>query len=384
VSVRVCFVVDSGTDVRLADSLAERTSLLVLARTLASGREISQPSHRPLRIERGPAGHLAFALFTMHRIFALRSEIDVVVVQGYGPTAACVNLAGRLIGRPVLMLVCSPVEAYYRCRKFSASGRPFSQVEYFAIRVFSLLNAWIGQGYVVLSPYLASVIRGHGARQPIDIIPVYGIDREIFRPSTESKETIRRRLGLPNDRPIVFFSSRIAPEKDAETVLRAVGSLADGGRPVHLLHLSGGHREFVSLAKTLGVDSHVIAADAVAPFAPLADHYRASDVCVQSSVEEGLGFSPLEALACGVPVVATAVGGLNDTIRNGETGWQVPLGDPTALASAIIDILDGAEEAARRTHAGAAAVERSYDRRLVFEAFVNRLAGAAKGHHVPG
>ena len=162
-------------------------------------------------------------------------------------------------------------------------------------------------------------------------------------------------------------------------MLRAVGILAAQGRPVHLLHLSGGHKEFLSLATSLGVDRHVIAGDAVAPFAALADHYCASDVCVQSSVEEGLGFSPLEALACGVPVVATAVGGLNDTIRNGETGWQVPLGDADALANAIVDILDGAEEAARRTRAGAAAVERSYDRRLVFEAFVNRLAGDSQG-----
>jgi glycosyltransferase involved in cell wall biosynthesis len=75
---------------------------------------------------------------------------------------------------------------------------------------------------------------------------------------------------------------------------------------------------------------------------------------------------------------------LNDTIRNGETGWQVPLGDAAALADAIVDILDGAEEAARRTRVGAAAVERSYDRRLVFETFVNRLAGEVKGHHLPG
>lgn len=382
-SVRVCFVVDSGTDVRLADSLAERTNLMVLARKLPSGREISQPNHRPMEIELGPGGRLSFALFVMRRLFALRSSFDVVVVQGYGPTAAGANLFGRLAGRSVLMLVCSPAEAYYRCRKLSSNGRPFSQVEYLAIRVFSVLNAWIGQGYVVLSPYLASVIRSHGARQPIDIIPVYGIDREIFRPSTESKNSIRRRLGLPDDRPIVFFSSRVAPEKDAETVLRAVGILAANGRPVHLLHLSGGHKEFLSLATSLGVDRHVIAGDAVAPFAALADHYCASDVCVQSSVEEGLGFSPLEALACGVPVVATAVGGLNDTIRNGETGWQVPLGDAGALAKAIVDILDGAEEAARRTRAGAAAVERSYDRRFVFEAFVNRLAGAVR-EQVPG
>jgi glycosyltransferase involved in cell wall biosynthesis len=250
-------------------------------------------------------------------------------------------------------------------------------VEYFAIRVFSVLNAWIGQGYVVLSPYLASVIRGHGARQPIDIIPVYGIDREIFRPSAESKETIRRRLGLPDDRPIVFFSSRVAPEKDAETVLRAVGTLADRGRAVHLLHLSGGHREFLSLAKTLGVDRHVIAADAVAPFAALADHYCASDVCVQSSLEEGLGFSPLEALACGVPVVATAVGGLNDTIRSGDTGWQVPPGDAEALAAAVIQILDDPNESGRRTAKGAEQVAQRYDAGIVNNQLLNLLARAS-------
>ena len=231
------------------------------------------------------------------------------------------------------MLVCSPMEAYYRCRRTPGTGRPFRRVEYLAIRLFSRLNAWVGRGYVVLSPYLASVVRAHGGKNSVDVIPVYGVDSAIFRPSAEPKAALRSRLGLPDDEPIVFFSSRVAPEKDAATVLRALQTLAAAGRPVRLLHLSGGHRELMDLAREIGVEKHVIAGDAVAPFAGLADHYRASDVCVQSSREEGLGFSALEALACGVPVVATAVGGLNDTIREGDTGWQVPIGDADALAA---------------------------------------------------
>ena len=374
---RICFVVDSGTDVRLAEALAERTTLRILARRLGSGREISQPTRQPLELEVGPAGHLGFGWFALRRLLALRRSIDVVVVQGDGPTAACANLAGRLTGRPVLMLICSPVEAYYRCRRAPNSGRPFNYIEYGAIRLFSVLNAWLGHGYVVLSPYLASVVRAHGVTKPVDVIPVYGVDRDIFRPSTESKQLVRARLGLPDDGPVVFFSSRVAPEKDAETVLRAVGILARDGRPVRLLHLSGGHRELLDLAVSLGVEAHVIAGDAVAPFGALADYYRASDVCVQSSREEGLGFSPLEALACGVPVVATAVGGLNDTIRDGETGWQVPVGDAASLARAIADILDNPGEAARRTAAGAERVERGYDRQLVFDALIERLSVAA-------
>ncbi|MBA2305450.1 MAG: glycosyltransferase [Acidobacteria bacterium] len=375
---RVCFVVDSGTDVRLAESLAERTTLRILARRLPAGREISQAARQPLLVEVGPAGHFAFGMFVIRRLLALRAEIDIVVVQGYGPTAACANLAGRLTGRAVLMLVCSPVEAYYRCRKSATTGRPFRPIEYWVIRLFSAVNARLGHGYVVLSPYLASVVRAHGARKPVDVIPVYGVDGRIFRPASEPKAAIRARLGLPAAVPIVFFSSRVAPEKDAETVLRAVRILADRGRPVHLLHLSGGHRELMELASRLGVEQHVIAGDAVVPFAPLADYYRASDVCVQSSREEGLGFSPLEALACGIPVIATAVGGLKDTIRDLETGWQVPVGDAEALARSVVTVLDDPAEAARRTSAGAELVSRSYERRVVFDAFVERLSLAAK------
>ncbi len=179
---RLCFVVDSGTDVRLADGLAEGTTLRILARRQPSGREISQPSRHALNVETGPAGHAAFALFVLRRLLALRRDTDVVVVQGYGPTAAFANLAGRLTGVPVLMLVCSPMEAYYRCRKHAGSGRPFSRVEYLAIRLFSRVNAWIGRSYIVLSPYLGSVVRAHGAKNSIDVIPVYGVDRAIFRP----------------------------------------------------------------------------------------------------------------------------------------------------------------------------------------------------------
>ncbi len=80
------------------------------------------------------------------------------------------NLLGRLSGRPVRMLVCSPVEAYYRCRQSPDSRRRFRWLEYSAIRAMARLNARIGQGYIALSPYLASVIRGSGTSRPIDVI----------------------------------------------------------------------------------------------------------------------------------------------------------------------------------------------------------------------
>jgi glycosyltransferase involved in cell wall biosynthesis len=373
VKLRICFIADSGTDVRLVDGLAERAELTVLARRIRGGREISQQPQRPMTVEVGPAGHVAFASFVASRWRSIRERADVVVVQGYGPTAAVANFMGRITGTGVRMLVCSPVEAYYRARRSPDSRRHYRAVEYGAIATLARVNARVGQGYIVLSPYLASVVRTTGTRRSVEIAPVYGIDSAIFRPAPEPRAEIRRRLGLPIDGAIVFFSSRVAPEKDAATVVRALARLAADGRRVCLLHRSGGHEEFTSLARTLNIADRVIAGDAVAPFQPLADCYRASDVCVQASREEGLGFSPLEALACEVPVVASAVGGLLDTIRDGDTGWSIPPGDAGALADAIGEVLDNPVEASRRARAGRALVLQQYERDHAFDVLMSAL-----------
>jgi len=375
-SLRVGFIVESGTDVRLVEGLAERVALTIVARQIPGGRVISQPPSEPPSMVVGPAGHTAFAWFVARRWQWLRARTDVVIVQGYGPAAATANLLGRATGHPVRMLVCSPVEAYYRTRRASDSTRPYRGAEYGVIKALARLNGVLGQRYIALSPYLADVIRESGTRRPIDVIPIYGVDDRIFSPATEPVAAIRARLGLDAASRIVFFSSRVAPEKDAATVLRAIALLARAGRPVRLLHLSGGHREFLALAESLSVAARVVAGDAVVPFAPLADYYRASDVCVQASREEGLGFSPLEALACGVPVVASAVGGLTNTIRDGDTGWSVPVGDADAMADAIASVLDDPAEARRRATRGREMVLGTYRRATVFDALTHSLNGA--------
>ena len=99
-------------------------------------------------------------------------------------------------------------------------------------------------------------------------------------------------------------------------MLRAVAMVRARGVDAAVLNLGGGHREFLALAESLGIadaGDWVLARPAVHPMQGLADFYRAADVLAQGSLEEGLGLSPLEALACDTPVVATAVGGLART-----------------------------------------------------------------------
>jgi len=369
----VTFVVESGTDVRLVEGLAARCSLRVLARRIPGGVEVSREPREPVDTWTGPASRGRFARAAFSRLRSL-SAADRVIVQGYGPAALAANLAAQVTGARTIMLVCSPVERYYECRRHAAdAGRPYRVYELALIRLFARLNARVGREYIVLSRHLEQVVRSHGARGPVGVIPVYGVDGDVFRPATNSKDAIRRERKLPPGGKLIFFSSRIAPEKDPHTLLAAVRRLVEAGRDIRLLHRSGGFRAMIGAAEAAGIRDRVIATDAVHPERELPRDYQASDLCVQASKAEGLGFSPLESLACEVPVVAADVGGLRETIVDGSTGWTYPPGDAAALAGAIADALDHPDEAARRARAGRAMVLERFERGSVFDRLMAEL-----------
>ncbi|HZB24779.1 MAG TPA: glycosyltransferase [Vicinamibacterales bacterium] len=364
----VLFVVESGTDARMIDGLAVRTDLTVLAREVPGARAISHPTR--VRVRLASPNRAAFA-WTVFRA-VLSSTCDVVLVQGYGLAALAANAASRVHRRRCWMLVCSPAEEYYAARL--RAGRSFSRAALAAIRALAWLNARVGQGYVVLSEYLREVVSRHGRGREVHVIPVYGVDSETFAPDGEDRASLRRRRGLPLTGAVLFNSSRVAPEKDVDTLIEAFRRLLAEGRDVHLVHRSGGHREFLDLSERAGIASRVIAGDAVDPRRDLLLDYLAADVCVQASREEGLGFSVLEALACGTPVVASAVGGLRETVRDGVTGWTAPPGDAAALARAIAEALDRPELARRHAAAGAAMVRERFDSRQVFDRLASLLS----------
>jgi glycosyltransferase involved in cell wall biosynthesis len=356
----VWFIVESGTDARLVEGLAARVTLQVLARGIPGGRAVSQPTDVPVTV--ASPGRLAFAWRVLRTLAASRTH-DAVLVQGYGLAALAANLASRWRGTACWMLVCSPAAEYYVARR--AAGAPFSAVALAGINTLGWLNGRIGRGYIVLSRYLGTVVERYGRRQPIQVIPVYGVDTRRFAASPD-RAAARSARGLPAAGRIVFSSSRVAPEKDTATLIEAFALLVADGRDVHLLHRSGGYEEFLRHAARAGIRDRVIATDAADPRGDLPLDYAASDVCVQASRAEGLGFSVLEALACGTPVIVSAVGGLVETVRDGITGWTVPPGDAAALAGALREALDHPDEARRRAAAGAALVREHFDSEVVF------------------
>lgn len=327
---------------------------------------ISHPSAEPVVIVEGPASRLRFAARVAGYLLGRRGRTDFVLVQGYGLAALAANLVCWLLTIPAAMLICSPVEDYYRCRRSNPlPGKPYSPFLLWGLMALARLNALFDHCYVTLSEHLSEIVRSHGGRQ-IEQIPVYGVNTDVFKPDGD-KNKIRLRLGLPTSGTVIFFSSRIAPEKDSRSLLSAVRTLRQRGYDVWILHRSGGFQSFMREAESLGVADRVNALDAVHPHFELPDLYRASDICVQASRAEGLGFSPLEALACQVPVIATAVGGLKETVVEPDTGWTYEVGDPSALANKIEEVINNPAEAADRARRGRAMVISRYDQAMVFD-----------------
>lgn len=363
-SGRLAFVVENGADVRLVDGLAERFEVSVLARRIAGGREINWEPTQSVSVTVGPESRLRFARWASRRL----TGFDFILVQGYGLAALATNLVGRHRLHPPVMLVCRPIERYYAARKANpVSGKPFRRRELALIKRIAKWNGKIGSQYVALSEHLAEVIRAHEPEGAINVIPVHGVDIDYFRPSERPRAEIRRELGLPETGTLAFVSGRVAPETDAATLIAAAGRVIRTGRDLHLLNLGGDHREFLALAEREGIADRVIARDTVHPLRDLPAYYQASNLCIQASREAGLGFSPLEALACDVPVVAAATGGLEETVIPHESGWTYDVGDSAGLVRAIIEVLEHPAEGLRRARSGRELVHMRYEKRGVFE-----------------
>ena len=178
-----------------------------------------------------------------------------------------------------------------------------------------------------------------------------GVDHRLFSPG--DRGDARRRLGM-GDEPIVLFVGRIQAHKGVDTAIRmlaAMPSLVAAGLGPPQLAIVGGpsgpHGEdelehLRSLATDLGL-SHRVRFVPPQPHNQLADFYRAADVLVMPSRSESFGLVAVEAQACGLPVVATRVGGLAYTVADTESGLLVDGHEPEPFAAAVTAILDHPE-----------------------------------------
>jgi glycosyltransferase involved in cell wall biosynthesis len=212
----------------------------------------------------------------------------------------------------------------------------------------------------------------------VAVIPS-AVDVDNFRP--EPRDAARRRTGLAGDGPVVVYVGRLLPRKDVGNVVRGVAlASARTGRAIRLLIVGGDTPEpdplatpeigaLGALAADLGVADRVRFTGQRQP-TDLRHYYSAGDVAATTPWYEPYGLTPLEAMACGRPVVGSAVGGIQFTVQDGVTGFLVPPRDPSALAARLATLL---QEPALRTTMGQAARAR-VEREFTWQATAQRTA----------
>jgi D-inositol-3-phosphate glycosyltransferase len=180
------------------------------------------------------------------------------------------------------------------------------------------------------------MVRLYGApASRIEVIPC-GVDLKLFH--FMDKGEARKTLGLPEGK-IVLFVGRIEPLKGIDILLEAVAQLEDR-QDIRAIIVGGDGESSQEVQRLRWLAEELGLADKVS-FWGSVEHerlplvYNAADVCVMPSYYESFGLVALEAMACGTPVVASRVGGLKSTVKDGETGYLIPWHCPEPFAERL-------------------------------------------------
>jgi len=198
--------------------------------------------------------------------------------------------------------------------------------------------------------------RSIGRAEQYAVVPS-GVPTRALREGAASRAEARARLGLPADAYVVAGVGRFVPIKGFDLLVAALGELVAQVPNAHVVLIGDGVERgaLEAQAAALGVTARLHISGAVTDVVGL---LPAADVLAAPSRNEGMGRVLVEAMALGLPVVGTRVGGIGDVILDGECGLLVPPEDPGALAAALIEL---GQDAARRAKLSEGARPRAED-----------------------
>jgi colanic acid/amylovoran biosynthesis glycosyltransferase len=188
-------------------------------------------------------------------------------------------------------------------------------------------------------------------------------------------------------RPQILSVGRLVPDKGQAVLIQAHASLRQSGHDIDLVLVGSGpgRAGLEGLATQLGVADHVIFTGPVSQD-EIKQHYEAASVFCSSSFSEGVPVVLMEAMACGRPVVASAIAGVRELVQDGETGLVVSPGRVDELAQAITRLIEDPQLRRRLGDAGQRYVAREFNVRrsaIQLELFFQRMLGTAESPDIP-
>jgi len=306
------------------------------------------------------------AQFTLFRVLA---KIRPDVIHAYLPLTNFMGaLAGRLSGVPLVIT--------------SRRALGTHQDRYKGWRVFDILSFRLSHLVTVNSRAVGqdTLIRDLGDPSKVSVI-YNGIDALPFESGRSKREAVRRALGIAPKEKVVISIANLIPYKGLADLIEAAAVVSARMPQVKFLLIGedrGIQEKLEEKSRRLGVSQQVVF---LGQRLDVPDLLAAGDLLALSSHEEGFSNVILEAMAAGLPVVATDVGGNREAVLDGITGWLVAPRDPAVMADRILDLLSDQEKAAAWGRRGQDRVKEAFTIDGMVEAHMRlyRLAGSGSG-----
>jgi glycosyltransferase involved in cell wall biosynthesis len=350
----------------LADFLQGRGQMVEVVTTAASAPEPRDyPVHWALR--RSALRHLRCALLVRKRARGADAVYATSMIRraAIGATLARKPLVVKLVSDEVF-------ERAQRSGRFDGALDEFQGVGGTRFRLLRWTrSAALKRARHIFSPsaYLREIALGWGLDpQCVSVLPNPAPEL----PLLPSRDVVRAELGL--DGAVLAFAGRLGPQKALGVALEALAAV-----PGVTLAIAGDGPDRAELerrARELGLDGRARFLGSVSREGVLR-LFRAADASVLSSSWENLPHTVVEALAVGSPVIATAVGGVPEVVRDGENGLLVPSGDADALAGAIRRFFAD-DDLRRRLAAAAPGSVAAHTEESVFARIEEELARAVR------
>ena len=315
-----------------------RFSVLVTAvnSTLAPDEVIDEvPVSRVIVDVRSRFSKAAASAQLVSRLAQMRSTLDLIHVHGLSQKNVPVALMARAIGKPIVLTL-------------HTSGQDEPQV---AAAQGSLARWAFDSARLVLpvSPNLVRRCEEGGVDASAVRLTPNGVDTNRFRPATsDDRARLRCELQWPERDPVIVFVGFFSRDKRPDLLFRAWSRLSAEGRLSKLVYIGATASTYFEIDRSMAAQIRAEAArlgradDVLFVEATHAvDRYlRAADVFVLSSVREAHPVALLEAMSCGLPVIASRLPGSTDVIiENGVNGCLVPPDDEAAMANALSAML---------------------------------------------
>ncbi len=305
----------------------------------------------------GRWGKVGMMPHALRELVRLRNQYDLIYVCSFRMLGVPAIIAARLLGKSCILRSETNGEM---------SGAYASAYRKLPLIERAIFCNWLGlrdrtikraDGFLGITNLIADEFKSCGVETGrIARIP-NGIDTEVFRPALAgTRYALRQRLHLPAQGRLIVYTGRLISGKGVEYLLQAWERIVHSRSNTYLVLVGSGSgeancneaalRRFVRERK---LESSVIFTGWAKN---VRDYLQASDMFVFPTEYEGFGLSLVEAMACGLPVIASRVGGIPEIVTEGVDGILVEPRNPSELERAIVSLLDNPESArALATHA---------------------------------